>query len=318
MASRCELVYGKSGSGKTTWWMRIAEEIYRASGGKLKTRLYLGDGGLETVEAAGLIEEGIVEYCPFTLWNHPFETFQFITEGYWPEDPTNPKSKWVKPDYAKLAQSYGMFVFEGLSVGADYLMGDREGGLAERMSKGESLNNDESFKFTDGSIKVGGNARTHYSTTQRRILHYVETSKVLPGWVQWTAHERQAQDYDTKEIEFGPDVAGKALTTKIGASFGNSVHLHPVTKKTKAKDPVSGKEVEKIEISYRAYTRKHYDPDNNTYIRYYANNRMAYTQTKDMPEFLEPPDPMKFYAILAEGKRKHKELQAKKMELTNS
>jgi len=142
------------------------------------------------------------------------------------------------------------------------------------------------------------------------MLHYVETSKVLPGWVQWTAHERQASDYDTKEIEFGPDVAGKALTTKIGASFDNSIHLHTVTKRSKTKDPTTGKDVESIAVSYRAYTRKHYDPEQATYVKYYANNRMAYTQTALMPEFFDPPDPLKFYSVLAEGKRKHKELLA--------
>lgn len=308
MALRCELVYGKSGSGKTTWWMRLAEHIYHTKG--LKTRLYLGDGGLETVSAAGLIEAGIVEVMEYNLWDNPFETCQRIAEGAWPEDTLNPKSKWKIEKPTELYKRYGMMVYEGLSVMADYLMGDMPGGLAHRMAHGQSLNNDESFRFDDGSVKVGGNARTHYSTAQRRIEHYIRVSKGFPGWVQWTAHERQAQDTDTKVIEFGPDVAGKALTTKIGASFGNTIHLHPVTTKKKVRDTVTGQDVETQTITYRAYTRKHYDPDKTTFAPYYANNRMAYTQTASMPEYFEPPDPLKFYQTLADGERKHREQMA--------
>ena len=308
MATRTEMVYGRSGSGKTTWWLRLAEEFFVRHG--KRTRLYIGDGGAETVESSGFVDEGIVEMLQFNLRDNPIETSQRVCEGWWPNtsDLKDPKAPLQPPKYADLDGKFGLFVFEGLSVMADFMMGDKPGGLAEQASRGNKIGMDSPYVVVDGTTKFGGNPPTHFGFAQRRILDCIERTRALPGWVYWTAHERKAEDNETGEKEFGPDIAGKALTTKIGASFGNSIHLHPAAKKVKVKDKVTGKEVEHLEVEYRAYTRKHYDPEGNTFVRYFANNRMPRGFEKDMPEYLAPPDPIAFYSILEEAKRKKLEL----------
>lgn len=302
MASRVELVYGRSGSGKSTWCIKLARHFYQTKG--LKTRLYIGDGGLETYESSGLIEAGVMEVLQYNNRKEPILTCQRICEGYWPKDPNDPNSPLIKPDFEQLRANYGLYIFEGLTAMADHMMSDKEGGMAWRAARGEKIGQDTPFVIMEGGEKFGGNPPSHFGFVQRKIEDNIERTRALPGWVQWTAHERKAEDYDTKDTEFGPDICGKALTTKIGARFGNSIHLHPAMKTIKQKDEVTGKMVDHEIVDYRAYTRKHFDPMQKSYVMYYANNRMPDTFRDEMPEFLSPPDPVRFYQILETAKKK--------------
>lgn len=301
MSNRTELVYGASQSGKTTWNLSLAENMFVKRG--RKTRWYLGDGGGETILNSGLIEAGAVEVFEFSKRDNPFATMQLCCEGYWPEDLSDPNSKLVKPtDFS----DYGLFVFEGLSVGSDYMMGDKKGGLADRAAKGEKIGQDTPFVVSEDGLKFGGNPPSHFGFVQRRIVDLIERTRAIQvPMVIWTAHERKAEEGDLKGVfMFGPDVCGQALTSKIGAYFGNTIHMQVASKKTKKKDALTGRDIEVIENEHRAYTRKHSDPEGNTSLKYYANNRMPKEFGQDMPEFLCPADPIKFYSILEEGKKK--------------
>lgn len=322
---RCELVYGRSGSGKTTWALALAEAIWKAYG--LRTRWYLGDGGYETIEASGLIDDGIVECVQYNLWPYPFETSMRAVQGWWPGDPGKPGSPWQAPP-PDLGARYGLFVFEGVSVMCDYMQGDRPGGLRERNARGEKIK-EAGISFGDGSSKFGTNSAANYGTVQEHITTRIEESRALPGWVQWTAHETLAEDKKSlgkrgpdgsysgptisAGVEYGPDVIGQAMTPVIGASFGNTIHLHPAiaTVRKEAIDPVTKKPVEAVEITYRAYTRRHLDPHMSSTVKYFANNRMPPAFSDLMPEYIQPVDPLKFYEILAEGKRLAREARAK-------
>jgi hypothetical protein len=302
-----DLVYGVSGSGKTTWWLQMAKAVYAATG--KRTRWYLGDGGGTTIAVSGVTgalmdDDTMVPYVDvmsYNLWDHPLETTQRICEGYWPQRPDVPGSKLL-PTTQDEWDGIGLVVYEGLSVMSDYIMGDRVGGLANRMSKGEALNSDQSFKLKDGDLTFGGNARTHYGFTQRRMLDLIERTRALPCHVGWTAHERKAEDDDTRQSWIGPDVCGNALTIKVGASFGNTVHLHPVKKVKKQKDATTGKDVELITMERRAYVRSHYDPEGQHFTRYYANTRLPVELPEGfLPDFI-PPDPVAYYRRLQEGR----------------
>jgi hypothetical protein len=201
--------------------------------------------------------------------------------------------------YDWLRATYGLYVYEGLTVMSDYLMGDVEGGLAFRMAKGEILNNDDSFKFTDGGLKVGGNARTHYGLVQRRIPHMLRENARVPVFKIWTAHEQRAEDKTSSETIIGPDVAGKAITSKIMGSFGHSVHLTKVAKLVKRKDTHSTKMVDELVAERRAYTESHYDPNGTNFARYLANVRIPEGCPPGIiPLYYSPPEPLKFYADL--------------------
>lgn len=290
MKKRLELVYGKSGSGKTTWGRRIAEHIYTTTG--KKTRWYAGDGGVETLAGT----EDFIDICNYTAYPNSFETCARITDGWFPIAPGGALAP--TPDDA-LAE-IGMNVFEGLNLMGDYLMGLNEGGLANLMARGITLNNDASFKFTDGTTKVGGNSRSHYGLGQTYMIANVQRSAALPGFTLWTAHERE-----TKQGLIGPDVVGEMLTTTIGAYFGNTIHLMSVPVKQEVIDQTTRKKVEQRLLEYRAYTREHFDPSGAHFMRYFANTRLPRTVDPElMPEYLLGADPIDFYVRLEEARKR--------------
>jgi hypothetical protein len=309
--------------------MLLAEAIYQKHG--LKTRWFVGDGGFETVEAAGLVDAGIVEPLFYNLRAHPLETTRMITEGYWPKDPADPKSPWQTPDREKLAKEVGFWVFEGLAPMSRYLMGNAEGGLSDLAAKGALEKREAKKKYgekadagvgggldspyvvQDGDIMRGGVSMSGFGFTQKEILDLVERSHILPGWVYWTSWERaiNADDNDDRpEPIGGPEVAGKALTGTIGGSFGNTIHMVLATREMEVEDKVTKKRVKQQKVEHRAYTRPHYDPDQKSFIKWYANNRMPVTQKELMPDYIYPADPLVFYAKLEEGKRLHAEARA--------
>jgi GTPase SAR1 family protein len=310
---KTELVYGRSGSGKTSWLLKLARYLYLKTG--KRARWYLGDGGGETITCTGWADPGgFIDLWPYIIRNNPMETTQLICEGCWPEEPMNPKTKMIPPTMQDLDE-VGLWVFEGTTVMSDYMMGDKEGGLAWRMAKGETLNQDQSFRFKDGDILFGGNARTHYGFVQRKMLDLIGRTTRLPGVKYWTAHEVKVDDTENREAIFGPDVCGQKLTTRIGGSFGNTIHLHVAHVEKTVTDAVTKKAVKTIEEEFRAYTRTHYDPDGQTQAKYYANTRMdarvreAYPDL--MTEFLSPADPIRFYGILDQARTREAELDAR-------
>lgn len=307
---KTELIYGRSRSGKTTWLLKLARYIFLKTG--QRTRWYLGDGGGETITNTGWADpSGFIDLYPYTIRNNPIETSQLICEGYYPEDIMNPKTRLLPPtpeDFAKI----GLWVYEGLTAMSDYIMGDKEGGLADRMAKGETLNKDDSFRFQDGSIKVGGNSRTHYGFTQRKMLDLIGRTMRLPSIKYWTAHELKVEDQDYREAIYGPDIVGTKLTPRIGANFGNTIHMHVAHIETERIDEQTKKKVKQMNEQFRAYVRTHFDPDGQTTAKYYANNRMdarVVVKYPDlMPEYLEPADPIRFYGLLDEARRREAEL----------
>lgn len=301
-----ECYFGPSGAGKSESAASVIRTIYEETG---KTaRVLIGDGSGATYES--LVAAGIVEMADYTIRDWPLSTMSQFCEGYWPEDPLDPKSKMVPitaPQHAKL----GVYVIEGLSVGANYIMGDKKGGLAERGGRGEKIGQDSPIQIIDldrnaqgntvaGSgpgLQFGGNSLAHYGVAQRRMLGLVEKSKALPGWVIWTAHERPSEDKVSGQKLIGPEVAGGALTASVSRVFNNTLHFTQAQKTDKKADEHTGKQVDVIDAEYRIYTRDHYRPEGNTFVQYKAVTRHPDPTGKrlgvELPLFFESDVPGK-------------------------
>jgi hypothetical protein len=307
-----DLAYGPSGSGKTKSLMDLAEFIHITTG--KRTRWYIGDGGRATIDASGLVEDNIVEVWDYNNRPYPLTVIQQMTEGYWPEDTEDPKSKLIAPG-VKEFQEVGMWVFEGLYVVSEFIMGSAPGALADRASKGEKIGQDSPVNVTDPSgLKFGGNPMAHYQFAQRRVTDAIQRTKALPGYKAWTSHETMAEDKDNgNEKLIGPGGPGRAMTPKLPLWFANTFHFTTATKKVKKKDPSTGKDVDVYETERRVYTREHGDPDGTVYIKYLANSRVATHKdakgniVNPMPEYLSPPDLLKFYEIVETSKAKARE-----------
>lgn len=304
-----------------------------AQNAKAKFRVWVGDGSGATYEESGLVEEGIIQLASWEGRDWPITTLYQAAEGYFPADPLDPKSALVKPTPESL-EHIMLWAFEGLSVGAQYVMGDAKGGLAYRAGKGEKLGQDAPFRIVDGPSDAkgnpttaetpvyGGNPLAHYGVAQRRILGWIERAKALPGeFMVMTAHERAAEDKLTKENVIGPEVGGSALTPTIQRMFGNTLHFVTVEKRSKEKDDFTQKLVDDLDVRFRLYTRDHVSGTTGQKFKAITRGGLTTFMEKDpktgkeveveeMPLFIDSPRPgdsiEEFYQRLAAARIRRK------------
>jgi len=327
MANRVDCYYGQSGTGKSEGAASLIEQIYREDG--LTSRVIVGDGSKATYIDRGLVDAKVVEIADFSIRPYPQTVLAKLCEGYWPADVDDPTSPLVAPQQGDL-RKLGVFVVEGLSVGAQYLMGDQIGGLAEQAARGIKIGQDSPVlsrdaqfdkqgnvikgsgpKVVDANGKeitdvfsYGGNPMAHYGFTQRRLLGYVERTKLFPNYVVWTAHERSTQDRISGEKLVGPEAAGEAMTANLPRVFNNTLHFVTAQRKVeKKKDEHTNQMITDLDVEYRIYTRDHFHPDGSTFVKYKAVTRGA-SESQGMPLYLTNDIPgqslLDFYQKMAD------------------
>jgi len=253
-------VHGDSGHGKTGICGSFSEWLQEKYPGT-KARLITADN-IDVVEPH--IHAGLIDVWQIPLWDHPFEAINYASQGYWPQDTSNPKSKLLPPTAATW-QSVRLLMFEGLSHFSDMLMkhlGDLGGegksiGPGTRTGKGDGEKADL-INFQDGDYGVGGNSMSHYNITQKEMRKYILASSVLPIPCLWTAHTIKATE-DNKPI-YGPQLAGKAATAKVQSWFSALLHAHV--------------QPQGSALSYRLYLKEHVDTKNCGPIPFKAIQRI--------------------------------------------
>lgn len=308
------LVYGISGSGKTSFYERVARYLWQKEG--KRTRWLLGDGGGRTLEASGAWvpsdpARGFVDVMHYHLWPHPFKTTAKLCEGWFPADPSKAGSELLPPS-ADTWNEVGAVIIEGVNTMGDYLMGSNPGGLADRASKDgqtyKSGDKDQLIKFDDGGFGVAGNVPTHYMMGQARMLENIQRTEGIPVFVGWTAHECEVYEGkgDNKRLVYvGPDAVGQALTKRIGASFGHTLHLVKVPVRTKVQDPTLKREVTVNNHEHRAYLRDHFDPQGLHQAPCFANARVPEIVRRLKPQFTPEfilADPYTFFEFTAQAR----------------
>lgn len=311
MNTRHECFWGESGSGKTTAILELLLDYFKANPDK-KARVYVGDGSKSSYLDTGLVDSGHIQLCDYSMRNWPISTMQDICSGMFPDDPNDPTSLML-PLTPQDFSTVNFWVFEGISTASQYIMGYKKGGLAEQAGRGVKIGQDTPFQIveqetdTNGRYmdktgtgrKFGGNPMSHYSFAQRQVLSWLELTKLLPGWVIWTAHERQGDDTAGEKI-VAPEAAGKALSAGLSKYFGNTLHFTTALATSKKQDTSTGQNVKNASLDYRLYTRDHFDPDGVSQLRYRAVNRCA--DPALLPDFLSGKNPgdnvKRFYDIL--------------------
>ena len=86
MAESC-LIYGDSGSTKTSQIVFLAKYIYETTG-KITRMITADGGGYKPVEDSGLIEAGVIEILDFTdrvRYPYVLATLRRLARGQWPK-----------------------------------------------------------------------------------------------------------------------------------------------------------------------------------------------------------------------------------------
>jgi hypothetical protein len=330
MANRVDCFWGQSGTGKSEGARAFIEQIYKTSG--QKSRVIVGDGSKATYIDAGLVDAGVVEIADFSIRPYPLTVMSKLCEGYWPADVDDPNSPLVPPKPGSL-KDIGVFVVEGLSVAAQYVMGNQIGGLAEQAARGIKIGQDSPVLSKDGQFNAqgqfiagsgpkvldhqgkevkdvfayGGNPMAHFGFAQRQLLSYVERTKLFPNYVIWTAHERSTADKISGEKLVGPEGAGEAMTANLPRVFNNTLHFVTASrKKDKKKDEHTDQMVTELDVEYRVYTRDHFHPDGSTFVKYKAVTRGA-SEAQGMPLYFSNDTPgqsvLEFYQKIADLKQ---------------
>jgi hypothetical protein len=310
------------------------ERIFEQDG--LRSRVIVGDGSAATYYDRGLVDAGVVEVLDFSMRDWPMTVLEQLCSGWWPDtkdlrDHTAPLVKPRPEDLLKL----GVWAGEGLAVAAKYIMGDMKGGLAEQASRGIKIGQDSPVLATDALMDpktgqiikgsgpgstFGGNPMAHFGFAQKRMEANIERTKMFPGLVIWTTHERGAQDKISQEKVVGPEVIGEALTANIQRAFNDTLHFVTASNvKDKEKDAHTEKMITDLDVEFRIYTRDHFHPDGTSFVKYKATTRggiPAYdpkTAPDGMPLYLTSDVPgrsiLDFYDILT----RHKNLRAERI-----
>jgi GTPase SAR1 family protein len=214
------LLYGRTGSGKTTQIGRLAEKVYQDSKGTKVTRLYSADsGGFDTIQP--YIDLGVIELVERGTTD-PWIWLEKSVNGC-----VRDGQKFRLDPVAN--SKVGLWVFESAQSNAKALKSNMEQKAAMGINVGGDTNT--TFEVTDAAsgekLKIGTTKGFQkFSIPQDRVYQAMLTSHKLPGdYVMWTAGVSKDDDEINTNKVVGPDVLGKALTTQLPQDFNYTFRI---------------------------------------------------------------------------------------------
>ena len=206
------LLYGRTGSGKSTQAGKLAEEVYIRTG--KKTRLNTADrGGQDTIQP--YVDLGVIDVEPLGD-SDPWIWLNKVVRGY-----VRRNGKWIL-DKA-LNSQIGLQIFESAHAIAKLLKLDMERKAAFGVNIGGDVNS--SFDVTDASgekLKVGSTKGFQkFSIPQARLWEEImESHRLDTDYVLWTAGLNKGEDdVNSAAKVIGPDIIGNALTPSLPMDF---------------------------------------------------------------------------------------------------
>ena len=273
------VLYGPTGSRKTSQIGEFAKYIYEKTG--KVTRLVSTDGG-GWAPIQDLINAGIIDAWRLTDEPQLLNAITAASRGAWPKNLKNgirtPGAVFV-PSPAQLAtelKGVGAYAVEGWFSIASAVM-------RFLVSQGRKINEDVVSKFTEtsdfGEFSFGAPSRGHYGFVQSFILDVIRNFSSLPvERVLYTSLEGKGEDKLTKGLQYGPAVAGSAITAAIPQYVGDCLHFEDFTEEG-GTDPANPKQ-KLIETKVRAWFQSH--PDTQTGVMWPAKARLVPSK---VPEF---------------------------------
>lgn len=265
------VIYGPTGSWKTSQLGEFAKYIYQKTG--KKTRLISMDGGGHG-PVQPHINAGIMEVWRVVEEENPKVAIIKASKGGWPRDLKNglrTSPVIIQPlpgERAKAMKDIGAIAVEGWSSIAKAVMRDM-------VSKGQKVSEEIVGKFTEtteyGEESFGAPGRSHYGFVQNFIQDMIRNFSSLPvERVIYTALEGKGVDKISNISVYGPEVAGSAITAAIPALVGDCLHFEDFTTDGPV-DPVT-KQVLSIP-GVRGWFCSH--PDTSTKLMWPAKSRLA-------------------------------------------
>ena len=253
------VLYGPTGTHKTMEIGSFAKHIYSKTG-KVTRLISLDGGGWGPIQ--DLINAGIIEAWRLVEEENPKVALIKASRGAWPDKIINglrASSTIREPlptQRSVFLKNVGAFAVEGWASISQVVMGDA-------VRKGQKISQDVVGKFEEvteyGTEQFGAPSPSHYGFVQRYILDMIRNFSALPvERILYTSLEGKGEDKLTKALQYGPMVAGQAITAVIPTYVGDCLHFEDYTS-----DVGVSKENERqklVESRVRIWFTQHPDP----------------------------------------------------------
>lgn len=274
MKPRTLIVYGVSGSTKTSQMYHLVKYLHQKTGKQF--RFVASDpGGMVPFEDSGMIEQGIVDVYNYSATPFALADLRRLGAGYWPI--TARVDGVMKEHYLKSIpecmttpeqwEKIGGYVIDSVSGIGDALKhhaSDQDTGVGFK----------ESWKFVEDDETITGLTQGHYGIAQKEIH-----SRLTRGFanlpVQWllcTALLGKGEDKQSRESVYGPQIVGNAATPHAPSWFGHCLHLSRETYQD-IKTPVNKDGDDSTKEGFVAWFTQHLD--SSTRVPYLCKPRIA-------------------------------------------
>ncbi len=155
------------------------------------------------------------------------------------------------------------------------------------VDQGRKVNEDVVSKFTEsgdfGEFSFGAPSRGHYGFVQNFILDVIRNFGSLPvERVLYTSLEGKGEEKITKGLQYGPAVAGSAITAAIPQYVGDCLHFEDFTEE-KGTDPNNPKQ-KLTETGVRVWFTSH--PDPQTGVMWPAKSRLVPSKVEEFKKVM--------------------------------
>ena len=199
------------------------------------------------------------------------------SKGMWPKTLNNGIRQGLL--YTDL-KDVGAYAVEGWASISSLVLGN----LVET---GQKINEEVVGKFIEqdselGNESFGAPGRSHYGWVQNFILNIIRNFGGLPvERVLYTSIEGKGEDRISKQLQYGPAVAGSALVASIPTQVGDCLHYEDFVEETGAE----GKQ-KLVESKVRIWFTQH--PDTLTGVTWPAKPRIVADKYEEFKKRIGP------------------------------
>ena len=266
--ARTILLYGETGSTKTTQLALKAEDIYKKTG-KITRLIQCDGGGSKQFDDLGLIEAGIVQRFTMPSTEAKIANLFRLSKGYWPRVVKGELKFYHSSEYMTTPEEFeqiGAYMFDSLTGMAEILSEHVSDPARSIGFKLGTKSSEDGYDF--GTLDMG-----HYGIIQKELRKAFEFGfNYLPvDFVMVTARVAKGESKN-RTSTYGPATSGNAITSDIPSWFNDCYFLESKTVKIE-------NEIVNAKVAWFEEHR-----DENTSIPYPAKIRcvpQVYTKLKD-------------------------------------
>jgi hypothetical protein len=218
---RTTLLYGETGSTKTTQLALLALDIYQKTG-KTSRLVQCDGGGSKQFDDLGLIEAGIVDRFVMPATEHKIANLFRLSKGYWPKLKNDRWSLNHTEEYMTTPDEFsklGAYIFDSIT-GMGEMLTEHVSEPSRNIGFKLGTNNTEDG-YTFGTLDKG-----HFNIIQKELRKAFEFGfNSLPVDYFLASARVSKGESNNRTSTYGPATAGNAITSDVPSWFNDCYYL---------------------------------------------------------------------------------------------